>query len=206
MIEAVIWDMGGIFNRYFTEVIVGIGLEKGWPLGRIPLGPHGPMPDPDYEAMTEGLIDESTYLQIVRDSLEANGIDFDPVTDIDWPSQERPETWDAIKKIHASSLRQMILTNDASKWLGERWWETWQPIGYFDAVVDVATLGVRKPDPQTYLAAAAALSLPPPVCIFVDDMAVNCRGAEAAGMESLLFDITKSELSIGSLLERIELP
>jgi putative hydrolase of the HAD superfamily len=82
----------------------------------------------------------------------------------------------------------------------------WEPIGYFDAVVDVATLGVRKPDPKTYLAAADALSLPPPVCIFVDDMAINCRGAEAVGMDTLLFDITKPEASIASLMKRIELP
>jgi hypothetical protein len=37
-------------------------------------------------------------------------------------------------------------------------------------------------------------------------MAVNCRGAEAVGMQSLLFDVIKPEASIASLLERIELP
>lgn len=205
MIRAVVWDMGGIINRYFTEVLLDAGSERGWPIDRIPLGPHGAIPDPEYEQMTEGLIDEFDYLRIVRDRLEAEGIHFDPLRDIDWPNQQRPETWDAIKKIHASSLVQMILTNDASKWMGERWWEKWEPIRYFDALIDVATLGVRKPHPNTYLAAAAALSMAPEDCIFIDDMVVNCRGAEAVGMGSHLFDITKTEASIASLLERIGL-
>lgn len=205
MISAVVWDMGGIINRYFTEVLLDTGLEQGWPIDRIPLGPHGAMPDPEYEQMTEGLIDESAYLRIVRGRLEDEGIHFDPLRDIDWPNQQRPATWDAIKKIHASPMMQMILTNDASKWMGERWWERWEPIRYFDAFIDVATLGVRKPHPNTYLAAAAALSMAPEVCIFIDDMVVNCRGAEAVGMHSHLFDITKPEMSIALLLERIGL-
>ncbi len=45
----------------------------------------------------------------------------------------------------------------------------------------------------------------PEVRIFIDDMAVNCRGAEAVGMQSHLFDITKPEDSITSLLDRLGL-
>jgi len=205
MIGAVVWDMGGVFSRYFTEVLLDAGSQRGWPIDRIPLGPNGPVPDPDYVRMTEGLIEESAYLEVVRGRLAAEGIRFDPLRDIDWPNQQRPETWEAIKKIHASSLVQMILTNDASKWMGERWWEKWEPIRYFDALIDVATLGVRKPHPNTYLAAAEALSMATEVCIFIDDMVVNCRGAEAVGMQSHLFSITKPEASIALLLERIGL-
>ena len=64
-------------------------------------------------------------------------------------------------------------------------------------------IGIRKPAPEPYLAAAEALAAPPSECLFIDDMPVNCRGAEAVGMDSHLFDILDPEGSIGRLLERL---
>ena len=29
---AVVWDMGGVFVRYFTEPMVEMGRERGWPV------------------------------------------------------------------------------------------------------------------------------------------------------------------------------
>jgi FMN hydrolase / 5-amino-6-(5-phospho-D-ribitylamino)uracil phosphatase len=47
--------------------------------------------------------------------------------------------------------------------------------------------GVRKPDPQAYLGAAAKLGRAPAACLFVDDRASNCVAAEAVGMPALQF-------------------
>lgn len=204
-VTAIVWDMGGIFTRYFTEIMLDVGAAKGWPLDRIPLGPTGIVPDPDYHRMAEGEIDEAGYLRIVLDRLNRAGIDYDPVSEPDWDGETRPKTWGAIHRIHDSHLSQGILTNDASKWMGEGWWESWEPIGLFDAVIDVATLAVRKPHPDSFLAAAAGLAVAPSACLFIDDMPVNCRGAEAVGMESHWFDITSPEHSIETLLARLGL-
>jgi len=41
---------------------------------------------------------------------------------------------------------------------------------------------LRKPDPAVYLLAAQRLRVAPARCVVVDDLAVNVRGAVAAGM------------------------
>lgn len=199
----VVWDMGGIMYRYFTELLLEVGEERGWPLSRIPLGPTGRVADRDYERMLSGEIDEPGYLAAVRSRLSGEGIDFEPTTDLDWSGQARPETWDAIRQIHDAGHRQALLTNDATAWLGARWWETWEPAGWFEAMVDVVTVGVRKPAPEPYLAAASALGAPTTECLFVDDMPVNCQGAEAVGMASQRFDVTDPQGSISRLLHRL---
>jgi putative hydrolase of the HAD superfamily len=198
---AVVWDMGGIMYRYFTEILVERSTQERWP--QVPLGPTGPLPDPEYAAMDAGEILERDYLAVVRRRLAATGVDVDPITEIDWSQQARASTWSLIRALHGAGHPQALLTNDASKWLGERWWETWEPVAWFDDVIDVVTVGVRKPAPEPYLAAAEALQLPPSACLFVDDMRVNCAGAEAVGMGSHLFDVRDPEGSIATLASRL---
>jgi len=201
----VVWDMGGILYRYFTEVMRDRGTERGWPIDHIPLGPTGDLPDADYERMQEGEIDEADYLALVMARLRAVGIDDDPTRTIDWPHQERLATWDAIRTIHRAGHRQAVLTNDASKWLGPNWWDTWEPAGWFEAMVDVTTIGERKPAARPYLAAAEAFEADPAECLFVDDIRVNCRGAEAVGMASFWFDVRAPGESVANLLATLGL-
>ncbi|MFV8751715.1 HAD-IA family hydrolase [Nannocystaceae bacterium ST9] len=47
--------------------------------------------------------------------------------------------------------------------------------------------GVRKPDPQAFLGAAARLGVPASECLLIDDRLENCRAAEAIGMPALRF-------------------
>ena len=201
----IVWDMGGIMYRYFTEMLVDVGAVKGWPLDKIPLGPTGRIPDPNYVRLRAGDFDEPEYLRMIVDDLKSHGIVFDPPRDLDWTDQERQETWATIERINQAGHRQALLTNDASKWLGPNWWSTWEPARWFESVIDVITVGVRKPAPEPYLAAARALDVPATDCLFVDDMPPNCRGAEAVGMQSHLFDITDPEGSLDRLERRLDL-
>ena len=199
----VVWDMGGIMFRYFTELMVDFGREHDWPMDQLALGPTGDIPDQNYERLLAGEFDEPKYLELIVGDLRATGIEFDPPRDLDWLGHERAETWATIERINAAGHRQALLTNDASKWLGANWWEDWAPSKWFDSVIDVATIGVRKPAPEPYLAAAAALGAPTAACIFVDDMPANCRGAEAVGMQSHLFEITDPVDSLDGLEQRL---
>jgi FMN phosphatase YigB (HAD superfamily) len=201
----VIWDMGGILYRYFTEMMLDVATERGWPLEELPLGPTGPLPDPDYQRLLAGEFDEPEYLVLIKTRLTNLGIDFEPTSELASYWQMRPETRDAIMAIGDSGHRQAVLTNDASKWLGDNWWETWEASEWFGAVVDVAQIGVRKPEPEPYLAVTAALGVPPEECLFIDDLPSNCRGAEEVGMTSHLFDIANPRGSLDSLLKRLGL-
>ena len=202
---AVLWDMGGILFRYFTELLLDVGKARGWPLERLPLGPTGPGPDPVYEAMDRGELTEPDYVAHIEKVFASEGIVFSLHGNLPVAEARRSETWAAIEKIKRSGLKQGLLTNDATLWLGRRWWEGWRFVEHFDAIIDVQTLGVRKPAPEPYLACAKAVGVSPAECLFVDDMHANCKGAEGVGMQSHWFDIACPRASTTSLLERLGL-
>jgi HAD superfamily hydrolase (TIGR01509 family) len=54
----------------------------------------------------------------------------------------------------------------------------------FDRIFTSCELGCRKPDPQIYLAAAAALDIAPERAVFIDDLAVNVEGARQVGFQA----------------------
>ena len=53
---------------------------------------------------------------------------------------------------------------------------------HVDAIVSSARIGVAKPEPAIYLAAAVVAGVPPERCLFVDDSAANVAAARALGM------------------------
>jgi len=197
-VNTIVWDMGGVFRVYYTESLATHGRAAGWPTERLPLGPTGDAPDPGYEAMLTGGLHEKAYLARVMDALEAAGIDFDPLAQPTSFYPDREATWALLHEVAArDDRRQAILTNDASTWLGERWWDTWPHRDLFDVVLDSTMIGVRKPAAEPFLEVLRHLGDPDPAtCVFVDDMPVNLRAAEAVGMRGVLFDITDPDGSV----------
>jgi putative hydrolase of the HAD superfamily len=61
-----------------------------------------------------------------------------------------------------------------------------EPIPWLDRLFDVQVfsgdVGVAKPDLEIYRLTVSRLGLAPAECVFVDDLAVNVRGAVAAGL------------------------
>ena len=61
-----------------------------------------------------------------------------------------------------------------------------EPIPWLDALFEVLVfsgdVGLAKPDPAIYRLTVQRLGLAPGECVFVDDLAVNVRGAVAAGL------------------------
>lgn len=74
-------------------------------------------------------------------------------------------------------VRTAILSNADGLWAPPM---AWQDV--FDVVVTSGEVGFAKPDRRIYLVVAERLGLEPSHCVFVDDLAVNVRGAAAAGM------------------------
>ena len=66
-------------------------------------------------------------------------------------------------------------------------------------MIDVKTIGIRKPAPEPYLACIAAMDAEPADCVFIDDMHTNCEGSEAVGMPTIWFDITNPTESLARL-------
>jgi beta-phosphoglucomutase len=54
--------------------------------------------------------------------------------------------------------------------------------GLFDAIVDGSKVSKSKPDPEVFLAGAAALGAPPGRCVVFEDAAAGIEAAKRAGM------------------------
>lgn len=79
-----------------------------------------------------------------------------------------------------------MLTNNVREW--EPLWRPMLPIDeIFETVVDSAFVGCRKPEAKIYEIVLNRLGLDAERCLFVDDVLVNCEGAEKAGMTAVHF-------------------
>ncbi|WP_367135371.1 HAD-IA family hydrolase [Saccharothrix sp. HUAS TT1] len=97
------------------------------------------------------------------------------------------------RKARDRGIRTAMLSNADFLWRPPAGWE-----GLFDVVITSGEVGLAKPDRRIYLLVAERLGLPAGECVFVDDLAVNVRGAAAAGMVGV------HHQSVLSTLEELE--
>src|SRR3954451_23061262 len=101
-----------------------------------------------------------------------------------------------MRELKASGLKMAMLTNNARE--GEPLWRSMMPVDeIFEEVVDSAFAGCRKPEPRIYRLTLERIGLPAEACLFVDDLEVNCEGAEKAGMKAVRF--RDNEQAIGEI-------
>ena len=71
----------------------------------------------------------------------------------------------------------------------------------FHVVVDSASSGMRKPDPEIYALTLDRVGLPPQECVFLDDLEVNVQAAREHGMHGILFrDTARAIAELDSVL------
>lgn len=58
-------------------------------------------------------------------------------------------------------------------------------LSHFDINVESCRVGLRKPNPKIYEVTAHRLGLQASECVYIDELARNCRGAEIADMKSI---------------------
>lgn len=183
-VRAVLFDMGGVlvaspfagFARYERLV----GLPEGT-IRRI----NATDPDTNAWARYEsGRSDRATFCREFEAEAAALGFRVDaPAVLASMRGGIIPEMVAALERIHGR-WRTGLLTNnlapmDPSSELARAL------LPHFDAVVESAVVGVRKPDPAFFRMACDALDVAPEACVFLDDLGVNCKGARALGMHTI---------------------
>ncbi len=99
------------------------------------------------------------------------------LTDFGPDGVEGPNLIEAIVVARKHDLKTGLLSN------ADRLASSMTPLAtIFDAIVLSGEAGFGKPDARSYLLAARRLQLSPEECVFVDDLAVNVRGAAEVGM------------------------
>lgn len=206
-IDLVLWDIGQVvyqspFER-FDELEDHVGMARG----TLPRGPFVEDGDADYDLVDSGARDEPEYWRdiesLARESVPGLHI-YDALRELGWDGRGRPVVLGLLADI-PSRYRQAVLTNDATKFLGEGWRDTWEYAGFFERIVDSLDIGVRKPEVAAYKAAVDLLGVPADRVLFIDDLTANIEGARAAGLQGFRFDTTDPAASVAGLRALLEL-
>src|ERR1700680_3058750 len=189
MIEAVIWDFGGVLTTSPFDAFERFENERGLPAGiirRTNATNHWEnawakfeRAEVDIEAFDRLFAAESLAL-----GAEVRGKDVLPLLSGDL----RPEMVAAFRRIAAKFKTGCITNNlpaDAIGSLGGRSIYVAEVMALFDHVIESAKIGLRKPDPRIYQMMVEALHADPNACVYLDDLGVNLKPARAMGMTTI---------------------
>jgi len=88
-----------------------------------------------------------------------------------------------------------LLSNVGREWMQD-FFDAHQLHELFDQVVLSGEEGITKPNPLIFERIAERLGEQGSDCLFIDNVAENCAGAEAVGMRSFLFKDTSSLIEL----------
>lgn len=213
--KALVLDFGGVISRTLFETHAAteaaLGLAPGTLTWR---GPFAPESDPLWRDMQAERISERDYWRRRTQEVAALvGAEWSQMSDFvraargtDPDAVIRPEALEAIAQVKAAGLGLGLLSNELDLFYGADFRDRLPFLRDFDAIVDATHTGILKPDPRAYAAICDALGAAPGACVFVDDQMRNIRGAEAAGMVAVPFDVRAPRESFNAALRHLGLP
>ena len=202
-IEVVVSDFGGVLTTPLVESFMafqdqtGISTEA---LGKaMQAAAEADGENPLFE-MERGEITEVAFLEKLTDSLEpllGHRPEMHRFKEIYFEALEpNPEMIELMRELKEAGYRMAMLTNNVQEW--EPLWRPMLPVDeIFETVVDSGFVGCRKPESRIYTLTLERIGLPAEACLFVDDVKVNCAGAEKAGMTPVHFQ--DNEQAIGEI-------
>src|ERR1700710_1817073 len=189
MIEAVIWDFGGVLTTSPFKAFTRFENERGLPadiIRRTNAANHWEnawakfeRAEVDIEAFDRLFAAESLAL-----GAEVRGKDVLPLLSGDL----RPEMVEALRHVESRFKTGCITNNlpaNAIGSLGGRSLYIAEVMALFDHVIESAKIGLRKPDPRIYRMMTEALGVDPGRCVYLDDLGVNLKPARAMGMTTI---------------------
>jgi putative hydrolase of the HAD superfamily len=192
VIEAVIWDFGGVFTTSPFDAFNRYERERGLPrdiIRRI----TSVNPDSNAWAKIERSdVDAATFDRLFADEAKALGHDIRGADVLALLSGDlRPRVVAAFKACKAR-FKVGCITNNAPTGKGagmssssEKAQQIADVFGLFDHVIESSKAGVRKPDPRIYLTMCDALRVKPEACVYLDDLGINLKPAREMGMTTI---------------------
>lgn len=191
--EAVISDFGGVLTTPLIESFMAFQDQTGITtevLGKAMAAATEANGDNPLFEMERGEITEIAFLEQLTDSLEpllGHRPEMHRFKEIYFEALDpNPAMIELMRELQAAGYRMAMLTNNVREW--EPLWRSMLPVDeIFETVVDSAFVGCRKPESRIYAIALDRLRVPAERCLFIDDVEVNCEGAEKAGMTAVHF-------------------
>lgn len=189
MIEAVIWDFGGVLTTSPFEAFARFERERGLPIDIIRRTNAANHLENAWAKFERAEVDiEAFDALFAAESLalgaEVRGRDVLPLLAGDL----RPEMVEALRRINAKFKTGCITNNLPANAIGSAAGRTLyiaEVMALFDHVIESAKLGLRKPDPRIYEMMVQALKVNPKNCVYLDDLGVNLKPARAMGMTTI---------------------
>jgi putative hydrolase of the HAD superfamily len=189
MIEAVIWDFGGVLTTSPFEAFARFETERGLPVDiirRTNAANHWEnawakfeRAEVDLEAFDQLFAEESRAL-----GAEVRGKDVLPLLSGDL----RPEMIEALRRVAARFKTGCITNNLPANSIGSKGGRSLyvaEVMALFNHVIESAKIGFRKPDPRIYAMMTEALAVDPKRCVYLDDLGVNLKPAREMGMTTI---------------------
>jgi putative hydrolase of the HAD superfamily len=192
-IEAVISDFGGVLTSPLLRSFMAFQDQTGITtetLGRAMAAITEANGENPLFEMERGEISEEAFLALLTDALEpllGHRPEMHRFKEIYFEALEpNPPMIDLMRELKEAGYRMGMLTNNVREW--EPLWRSMLPVDeIFETVVDSAFVGCRKPESKIYAITLERISKPAEACLFVDDVQVNCEGAEKAGLAAVHF-------------------
>lgn len=192
-IKAVISDFGGVLTTPLIQSFMSFQDKTGITTEVLGKGMQAATEangdNPLFE-MERGEITEVAFLEKLTDSLEpllGHRPEMHRFKEIYFEALDsNPPMIELMQELKAAGYRMAMLTNNVREW--EPLWRPMLPVDeIFETVVDSGFVGCRKPEAKIYTITLDRIGLPAESCLFVDDVLVNCEGAQKAGMTAVHF-------------------
>jgi putative hydrolase of the HAD superfamily len=190
MIEAVIWDFGGVFTSSPFEAFARYETQKGIPVGTIRRINSTNHENNAWARFERSDIDIHGFDKAFADEAKAlghhiPGRDVLPLLSGDF----RPEMIEALRRVRTKFKTGCITNNMPSNAAGGteagRTLYAREIMELFHEVIESSKIGIRKPDPRIYHMMCERLSVVPAACVFLDDLGPNLKPARALGMTTI---------------------
>jgi epoxide hydrolase-like predicted phosphatase len=192
-IRAVISDFGGVLTTPLIQSFMAFQDETGISAEKLGMAMQS-VADADGEnplfRLERGEITEAFFLERLAEGLEphiGHRPELHRFKEIYFEAlAPNPPMIELMRELKGTGFRMAMLTNNVREW--EPLWRSMLPVDeIFETVVDSAFVGHRKPESRIYAITLDRIGLEPEQCVFVDDVKVNCEGAERAGIRAVHF-------------------
>ena len=192
MIEAVIWDFGGVFTTSPFDAFTRYERERGLPENLI-------------RKINSTNHLENAWAKFERSELDLEGFDTAFAAEAralghDVPGREiiallagdfRPEMIEALRRIK-TKFKTGCITNNVPSMQQDagqgRSFYAREIMALFDHVIESSKVGIRKPDPLIYQMMCETLGVKPETCVYLDDLGGNLKPARVLGMTTIKVD------------------
>ena len=189
MLEAVIWDFGGVLTTSPFQAFARFEAERGLPADIIRRTNASNPWENAWARFERAEVDLETFDRLfAAESLalgaEVRGKDVLPLLSGDL----RPEMVEALRRVKAELKTGCITNNLPANAIGSasgRSLYVAEVMALFDHVIESAKIGLRKPDPRIYRMMVEALGVEPKGCVYLDDLGVNLKPAREMGMTTI---------------------